>query len=149
MAKARRSKNQQQYFYQRDYIKTSNEDMWAVIENGMDITAIVPDYRGGGEDKLSVNVDENEAIYYLGVPLDNYAITDNGRVWSFKTKKFIKAFYRPNSVIYYMNSNRNVTLKSLYKKANWKYNHSRVCERLLQYNLLVNDYKNAETKQSN
>ena len=120
--------------------------MWAVIENGMDITAIVPDYRGGGEDKLSVNVDENEAIYYLGVPLDNYAITDNGRVWSFKTKKFIKAFYRPNSVIYYMNSNRNVTLKSLYKKANWKYNHSRVCERLLQYNLLVNDYKNAETK---
>ena len=146
MGKARKKKNQQEWFFKRDYIKTSNEDMWAVIENDMNITDIVPDYRDGGETKLYVNVDENEEIYYLGVPFDNYAITSFGRVWSFKTKKFIKAFYRPNSVIFYMNSNKNVTLKALYKKANWHYNHSKVCERLLNYNLLVNDYKNGETK---
>ena len=79
MAKARKKKNQQEYFFKRDYIKTSNEDVWAVIENGLCITAIVPDYRDGGEDKLSVSVDENEETYYLGVPYDNYAITKFGR----------------------------------------------------------------------
>ena len=140
MGKARKKKNQQQWFYKRDYIKTNNADMWAVIENDMDITSIIPYYRDGGENKLYVSVDDNEKIYYLGVPFDNYAITSNGRMWSFRVKKFIKGFYRPNSVCYYMNSNLNIQLKDLYKKANWKYNHSVVCERLLNYNLLINDY---------
>ena len=91
--------------------------------------------------KLNMFVVQRSGDMYLGVPYDNYAITSFGRTWSFKTKKFIKGFYRPNSVIFYMNSTSNVKMKELFKMAGWKYKHSKVCEKLLSYDLLVNDYR--------
>jgi len=141
-SKARKKKNQPSYINKYDYVKTSNDDMWLVIENNVDIMNVVPFYRDGGEDQLFVNINEGEQIFYCGAPYDNYAVTDEGRVWSFKTKKFIKTFYRPNSVIVYMNSTSNVKIKHLFKLAGWRYCHATICENLLKLNLLVNDYNN-------
>ena len=141
MSKARREKNQPKWINKASYIMTDNATMWEIIERGIDITEVVPFYRDGGEDKLYVNTQVNEMTHFCGVPFDNYAITSFGRVWSFKTKKFIKAFYRPNSVIVYMNSTSNVKVKDLFHLAGWGYKHGQVVDKLLSLNLLVNDYK--------
>jgi len=141
MSKARRKKNQPKYINKVSYITTDNDSVWELLENNVDITEAIPFYRDGGEDKLYVNIQDNEMTHFCGVPFDNYAITSFGRVWSFKTKKFIKAFYRPNSVIVYMNSTSNVKVKNLFALAGWKYKHTAVIDKLLSLNLLVNDYK--------
>ena len=139
--RARKAKNTKSYIKKVNYIKTNSDDIWILLENNVDIVKALPHYRDVVECKLKDNIDKEEEIYYLGVPYDNYAITSFGRTWSFKTKKFIKGFYRPNSVIFYMNSTSNVKMKELFKMAGWKYKHSKVCEKLLSYDLLVNDYR--------
>jgi len=139
--RARREKNLPNHINKISYIRLSGDDVWNLLDTGANFLPSIPFYSNSEDDKLWMNVDENEEIHLCGGMFNNYAITNKGRVWSFKTKKFIKVFYRPTSVIAYMNSTSNVKLLRLFEDAGWVYNHNDVCEFLTKINLLVNDYK--------
>jgi len=140
--KARNPKNREITRKKINLVKESNEAVWMMLEYGESITDGIEFYDDSGEIQLSVDAMPDEQIYYCDTPYDNYAITDMGRVWSFKMKKFIKTFYRPNSVICYMNIpiTRNVKVSKLFEMAGWKYEHNKITQLLDNFNLLIHDY---------
>jgi len=142
MPKARNAKNKIEAITSVMYVDEDLDKIWQYIEESCDITHVLPFYNNGGEELLSMHIKQDEMIYYCNSPFSNYAITSLGRLWSFKFKKFIKAFYRPKSVIYYMNSptTRNVKIEKLFNEAGWEYNHKEITMNLYSFELLIDDY---------
>ena len=140
--KARGSKNKIEAITSVMYIDEDLEKVWKYIEESCDITRVLPFYTNGGEELLSVQVMPDEQIHYCNLPFTNYAITSKGRLWSFKFKKFLKAFYRPKSIIYYMNcpTTKNIKIEKLFNEAGWVYNHKDITLNLYSYELLIDDY---------
>jgi len=124
------------------YVDEDIDKIWKYIEENHDITKSIPFYNNSGEELLSAEVMLEELIHYCNAPFSNYAITNYGRLWSFKFKKFLKAFYRPKSIIYYMNSptTKNVKIEKLFKEAGWEYNHKEITINLYSLELLIDDY---------
>lgn len=140
--KARNAKNKIEAISSVMYIDEDLDKIWKYIEESVDISTVLPFYNNDGEEMLSMHILPDEMIHYCNAPFSNYAITSLGRLWSFKFKKFLKAFYRPVSIIYYMNSpkTKNIKIQKLFKEAGWEYNHKEVTLNLYSYELLIDDY---------
>jgi len=140
--KARGNKNRIEAISSVMYVDEDLEKIWKYIEESCNITQVLPFYNSDGEELLSMSIKSDEMVYYCNPPFSNYAITSLGRLWSFKFKKFIKAFYRPNSNIYYMNSptTKNIKIEKLFKEAGWEYNHKEITINLYSFELLIDDY---------
>lgn len=139
-AKARREKNTRQEENRDYYLPTSNEDVWAHIENGVNLHDNIDFYDTTKEDLLVENLEVDEDFVILDSPYNNYALTTNGRMWSYKTDRWMRLYYRKNSVKTYLNSNVPVNIRDLFEEYGWVYNHEEVTNYLDELDLLT-EYK--------
>lgn len=117
-------------------IKESNHDVWAAIENGTNFTDQIDFYDDSKEQIFYKSLTKNEDYKFLPEPYYNYAITTHGRVYSFKTSKYMRCLFQPNSCIITLNGNSNVRLKKLFEITGLEYNHENVVNELIKYKLI-------------
>lgn len=118
------------------YITQSPQDVWSIIENGHALTEHIDFYDETKEYKFYKTLHKGEDYRFCKEPYYNYAITTHGRVYSFKTEKYMKCSYQPNVVMITLNGNSNVRIKALFEIVGLEYNHEEVVNNLIKYKLI-------------
>lgn len=118
------------------FIQQSNHDVWSMIENNNPLTEAIDFYDESKELKFYDTLAKGEDYRFCEGQYYNYAITTHGRVYSFKTEKYLKCLYQPNSCVITLNGNSNVRLKKLFEMSNLEYNHEEVINHLIKYELI-------------
>ena len=122
------------------YVKYDTDDIWNMIENGINPQDELDSYDTSAEDILKSQLTKHEMFSYLPTPYSNYAITNRGRVFSFSSSKFIKLYNVSNNLRIYINNKkyiRNVKLETLFSLVDLPYNHEDVLKFNKTFNLIA------------
>ncbi len=118
------------------FIQQSPHDVWGMIENNVPLMDELDFYDESKELKFYETLTKGEEYKFCDEPYYNYAITTHGRVYSFKTGKYMSCTFQPNVVLVTLNGNKNVRLKRLFGIVGLEYNHEDIVNKLIKYKLI-------------